>query len=89
MGIAFGIYLGVGSIKIYPPTDLSGHSELIPPSRVLKEPMKIPIQKHMLEHADGNGRPGVVINYNCEDYTCQKELIQKLEAFTPVQHFSV
>jgi hypothetical protein len=28
-------------------------------------------QKHMLEHADGSGRPGVIINYNCAKFRCQ------------------
>ncbi|MBI4225555.1 hypothetical protein HY612_00405 [Candidatus Roizmanbacteria bacterium] len=37
------------------------------------------IQKHMLEHADGKGKPGVVIQYNCKKYSCEKDLIGKLK----------
>ena len=35
----------------------------------------------MLEHVDGAGRPGIIINYNCKDYKCEDNLIEKLEAF--------
>lgn len=64
-----------------PPIDIQGHVEASPPSHILKEPMPIEIQKHMLEHADGYGPPGVIINYNCEDYFCEEDLIEKLEEF--------
>ncbi len=64
-----------------PPTDMQGHVEVSPDSHVLKEPMNILIQKHMLEHADGTGSPGVVINYDCENYDCETGLIENLEAF--------
>ncbi len=60
---------------------MQGHIESNPPSHVLKEPMPITIQKHMLEHADGSGRAGVIINYNCRDYSCEENLIENLEAF--------
>ena len=43
--------------------------------------MDIRIQKHMLEHADGSGPPGVVINYNCQDFSCEADLIDKLAEF--------
>ena len=43
--------------------------------------MKLEVQKHMLEHADGKGQPGIIINYNCEDYKCEEKLIKNLESF--------
>lgn len=79
--IIAGVILAISGIKTLPPTDLQGHVESNPSSHVLKEPMPIAIQKHMLEHADGTGRPGVIINYNCEAYECSSDLIEKLEAF--------
>lgn len=79
--IFFGVVWGVSSIKTLPSTNMQGHVESNPSSHVLKEPMPIAIQKHMLEHSDGIGRPGVIINYNCEDYECSSDLIEKLEAF--------
>ena len=79
--IITGIMLGISNIKTLPPTDMQGHIESSPTSHILKEPMPIAIQKHMLEHADGSGPPGIVINYNCEDYVCEEGLIEKLEEF--------
>lgn len=74
------IYFAISNTKTLPPTDIQAHVEENPPSHILKEPMPIAVQKHMLEHADGSGQPGVVINYNCEDYSCEADLIEKLEA---------
>jgi|SRR3989344_117744 len=79
--IFYGIFFLFSGIKTLPPTDLRGHVEENPASHVLKESMPIAIQKHMLEHADGTGKPGVIINYNCEDYNCENDLIGNLEAF--------
>ena len=81
--ISAGIIWWTSSIEIFPPTDIKGHVESKPASHVLKKPMPITIQKHMLEHADGieKGQGGVIINYNCEDYSCESDLIEKLEAF--------
>ena len=71
----------ISSVKTLPPTDMQGHIEVSPESHVLKEQMPIAVQKHMLEHADGSGPPGIIINYNCEDYDCEEGLIENLEAF--------
>lgn len=79
--IIMGIIWGISSIKTLPPTDIQGHVEENPSSHILKEPMPIAIQKHMLEHSDGKGSPGIVINYNCEDYECELGLIENLESF--------
>jgi len=81
LGIGALIYFSIFSIQTLPPTDMRGHVESNPPSHILKEPMPITIQKHMLEHADGTGRPGVIINYNCKDYECEENLIKNLESF--------
>ena len=64
-----------------PPTDQAGHIEQSPSSHVLKSPMDIRIQRHMLEHADGTGSLGVIINYDCQTYDCESGLITNLEAF--------
>lgn len=76
-----GIFLLVSNIKTLPPTNIQGHVEESPMSHILKEPMPLTIQKHMLEHADGSGPSGIVINYNCEDYECEEGLIENLEGF--------
>ena len=62
---------------------MQGHTERVPPSHILKKSMAIDIQKHMLEHVDGNDGAGggVLINYDCKTYDCKEDLIDKLEAF--------
>lgn len=77
------IFFFISNSKTLPPKDMQGHMEASPPSHILKEPMSITIHKHMLEHADGKegGRGGVIINYNCKDFSCEEDLVEKLEAF--------
>lgn len=79
--VILGVLGGISNIKTLPPTDIQGHVESSPSLHISKEPMPIAIQKHMLEHADGAGKPGVIINYNCKDYVCETDLIEKLESF--------
>ena len=82
--VVIGFYFMFSSVKTLPPTDMQGHIEESPPSHILKEPMNILVQKHMLEHADGVGSGGIIINYNCEDYDCEFDLIEKLEEFARI-----
>ncbi|MBI2507622.1 hypothetical protein HYV89_01580 [Candidatus Woesearchaeota archaeon] len=79
--IIVGISYLASNSKTLPPISDQGHIEVSPSSHILREPMDIKIQKHMLEHADGKGPPGIIINYNCIDYACEPDLIEKLEAF--------
>lgn len=67
-----------GSRKTLPPKTLEGHIETSPPSHILNTPMDVRVHKHMLEHADGSGPPGIIINYNCEDFNCEPNLVEKL-----------
>jgi len=73
-----GIYYWSTNREILPPTDMAGHIEQNPSSHVMDEPMSLSVQKHMLEHSDGKGPPGVIINYNCEDFECEPGLKEKL-----------
>src|SRR3546814_20654581 len=63
-----------------PPTTMAGHTEELPGGYVLSTPMPEAIQRHMLEHADGKGRPGVIIQYNCDDFVCGVDLFDQLAA---------
>ncbi len=76
--LGFAGYRWAAGTKIYPPTDVQGHTETVPPDHVLTSPMPVGMHKHMLEHADGNGPPGVIINYNCEDFDCAPDTIDRL-----------
>jgi hypothetical protein len=58
---------------------MTDHTEENPPGHILTTPMPLTIQKHMLEHADGGGRPGVIINYNCVKFRCPEGMIGRLE----------
>lgn len=77
-GLGYGGYQWVTGVKVLPPTDFGSHTETVPESHILTEPMPLTTQAHMLEHADGSGRPGVIINYNCEDYDCAPDLVERL-----------
>ena len=61
-----------------PPTVMQGHIEQSPPSHIVNTPIPDNIQRHMLEHADGGGRPGIIIQYNCSDFDCAPDLVNKL-----------
>lgn len=80
------ILLGLGWLisnqKILPPKTDQGHIEAVPSAHFLTQPMDVRVHKHMLEHADGSGPPGVIINYNCQDFDCQPELLDKLKKLT-------
>lgn len=75
------IYFFALNVQVLPPVSVQGHIEVNPPSHILKEPMDLRVQKHMLEHSDGIGPPGIIINYNCIDFECEEDLILKLENF--------
>jgi hypothetical protein len=68
----------IATAKRLPPTSIADHVEQSPPGHILTTPMPIAIQKHMLEHADGGGRPGVIINYNCVKFRCAEGLVDRL-----------
>jgi hypothetical protein len=74
------VWLGysIATAKRLPPTSIADHVEQSPSGHILTTPMPIAIQKHMLEHADGGGRPGVIINYNCVKFRCADGLIDRL-----------
>ena len=76
--IIWGISFLASNTKKLPPIGMQGHIEESPTSHILTEEMPENIQKHMLEHADGNGDPGVIIQYNCEKFECSGDLIENL-----------
>ena len=66
--------------KTFPPTSSLNHTEGVPGKHISKKPFAYNTQVHMLEHADGvqGGPPGVFINYNCNEFDCEDELIGNL-----------
>lgn len=61
-----------------PPTNMQGHIEESPSAHIVDAPIPDNIQRHMLEHADGKGKPGILVQYNCKKYSCEPDLVGKL-----------
>ena len=83
IGVLAAIGLGwlgysIATAKRLPPTDMNNHVEELPPAHILTTPMPIAVQKHILEHADGRRRPGVIINYNCTKFRCPDGMVDVL-----------
>jgi len=78
--IIAGISWFISTRPNLPPIDLAGHIEENPSTHILDQEMTEPIQKHMLEHADGDDKKGqgAIVQYNCKKYSCEKDLISKL-----------
>ncbi len=67
------------NLNVYPPTDVEGHIESYPPQRISRQPIPIAVQKHILEHTPAR-RPGIILQYNCQKFACEPELIENLTA---------
>jgi hypothetical protein len=83
IGVVAALGLGwlgssIATAKRLPPTDMNNHVEELPTAQILTTPMPIAVQKHVLEHADGRRRPGVVINYNCRKFRCPDGMVDRL-----------
>lgn len=77
--IALLVWL-VMRIPNVPPDSSQNHTEEVPESHILTSPMPPQVQRHMLEHSDGRGAPGVIVQYNCEAYACPPDLVDNLTA---------
>jgi len=64
--------------EVLPPTSSQGHIEQSPEEHIIDRPMGFAVQMHMLEHSDGDGPPGVIINYNCVGFDCEDKLVNQL-----------
>ena len=73
-----GISWLISSIPNLPPIVMDNHIEKSPPTHIVTQPIPDRIQRHMLEHADGSGPSGVLIQYNCDDYECEVDMIEQL-----------
>jgi hypothetical protein len=67
--------------KVYPPTSPVGHVESYPEEQVSTIPIPDAVQRHIIEHvplSDGTQRRGVILQYNCVQFTCEPDLISQL-----------
>ncbi len=77
-GGIFWLGAKISSIPYLPTTSPQNHSETAPVSHILTTSMSDREQAHMLEHSDGDGFPGIIIQYNCNDYECAPDLLEQL-----------
>ncbi|MDP1689388.1 MAG: hypothetical protein Q8L47_04680 [bacterium] len=80
IGIIGGLWWFISTRPKLPPTSMQGHIEESPNAHIADTPISDAIQRHMLEHADGKGEPSIIIQYNCEKYICEPNLVEKLIA---------
>jgi hypothetical protein len=81
-------YSAITNKKTLPPTTMQGHIESWPNSQVSTNPIPLNIFKHILEHNSDETRPGIVITYDCESFSCTIDLVQKLAAFTENNNYA-
>ena len=79
-GGLFGIIALMKAQPNLPVITGQGHVESSPPSHIVNKPIAEAVQRHVLEHADGKGKPGIIIQYNCDDFDCESDLISNLSA---------
>lgn len=77
-GVIYGITVLVGSGGVLPPKSMNPHIEASPSTHIIDTPMPLSTYRHMLEHSDGGGPAGVHINYNCVEFECSPDLVEKL-----------
>jgi len=75
-----GIYLFAKSLKVLPPTEFGpGHIESFPPQQINLVPILRSIQEHVMERGGGHHQVGsMLVQYNCDNYQCEPDLVQKL-----------
>ncbi|MCH7883314.1 hypothetical protein IIA95_02785 [Patescibacteria group bacterium] len=78
VGVIGGIGWFAATRPSLPPTTDVNHSEASPSAHIVTQPIPDVVQRHMLEHADGRGKPGIIIQYNCNDFECEPDLIKNL-----------
>ena len=65
--------------KILPPTGFSAaHLESLPPRQINTQPIPRLEQEHVMERAAGHEKGSMLVQYNCVDYECEPNLIEKL-----------
>ena len=65
--------------KELPPTGFTPvHSESMPPEQINSRPIPRLVQEHVMERAAGHERGSMLVQYNCVDYQCQPNLVDRL-----------
>ena len=83
VGVGLSSLLPSQRSKVLPPITAVGHIESYPEERISEEPIPLPVQRHILEHvplSTGEQRRGVLLQYNCEKFECEPDLVDRLAA---------
>ena len=65
--------------KILPPTGFSpAHLESLPLQQINTQPIPRLEQEHVMERAAGHERGSLLVQYNCVNYECEPDLVEKL-----------
>ncbi len=65
--------------KELPPTSYTiAHSESLPPQQINTAPIPRLIQEHVMERNAGHPRGSMLVQYNCAQYQCEPDLVEKL-----------
>ena len=77
--VAVVIVIFLGSRDILPPTGFGpNHSESLPPRQINTQPIPRVIQEHVMERGGGHIPGGMLVQYNCTDYECDPDLVERL-----------
>ena len=65
--------------KELPPTSFTiALSESMPPQQINTRPIPRLVQEHVMERNAGHPRGSMLVHYNCLEYPCQPDLVEKL-----------
>ena len=65
--------------KELPPTSFTiAHSESMPAQQINTLPIPRLVQEHVMERAAGHDRGSMLVQYNCVQYQCEPDLVEKL-----------
>ncbi len=78
-GIVFFMTTSSTFGKELPPTGYTpAHSEAFPPQQINFQPIPRLVQEHVMERNAGHERGSMLLQYNCVDYQCEPELVERL-----------
>jgi len=65
--------------KELPPTSYTpAHSESFPQQQINTRPIPRLVQEHVMERNAGHERGSMLVQYNCVDYQCEPDLVERL-----------
>ena len=65
--------------KELPPTSFTpAHLESLPPGQINRQPIPRLVQEHVMERNFGHERGSMLVQYNCADFQCDADLVDRL-----------